>query len=159
MLNASEALTHVETLTSCFFGGAAGVLGLALLSVIRRWNFREQVLICLIARRTGLSRNTIRKYLQSDRVEPMFRVSARASKLDLFAERLSTWLRTESRKPRRQKRNGQQFYADLVSPRYDEALLAGCCLCADMAGGFPPPSAGIRPQRFCASGICGRVTV
>ena len=33
-----------------------------LLSVIRRWALRDQLSIREIARRTGLSRNTIRKY-------------------------------------------------------------------------------------------------
>jgi len=34
---------------------------MALLSVIRRWHFREEMPIREIERRTGLSRNTIRK--------------------------------------------------------------------------------------------------
>jgi transposase len=92
---------------------------MALLSVIRRWHFREHVSIRSIARRTGLSRNTIRKYLRSDLVEPAFKVPERASKLDPFAERLAAWLRTEARKPRKQKRNGRQFHADLTSLGYD----------------------------------------
>ena len=33
------------------------------LSVIRRWHYREHLPIREIGRRTGLSRNTIRKYL------------------------------------------------------------------------------------------------
>jgi DNA-binding IclR family transcriptional regulator len=36
---------------------------MALLSVIRRWHLRDRMPIREIARRTGLSRNTIRKYL------------------------------------------------------------------------------------------------
>ena len=36
-----------------------------LLSVIRRWRFRDKLPIREIVRRTGLSRNTIRKYLRS----------------------------------------------------------------------------------------------
>ena len=52
-----------------------------LLSVIRRWRYRQQFSIREIARRTGLSRNTVRKYLRSDSVEPQFNTSriARAS--------------------------------------------------------------------------------
>jgi len=39
---------------------------MALLSVIRRWHFRQQIPIREIERRTGLSRNTIRKYLRAE---------------------------------------------------------------------------------------------
>ena len=64
-------------------------MDMALLSVIRRWRFREHLSIRAIARRAGLSRNTIRKYLRSDAVEPVFRTPDRPSKLDPFAERLA----------------------------------------------------------------------
>jgi len=64
-----------------------------LLSVIRRWHFRQGIPIREIRRRTGLSRNTIRKYLRDDAVEPTFKVPKRPSKLDQFAEKLTTWLR------------------------------------------------------------------
>ena len=43
-----------------------------LLSVIRRWRFRQGMPIREIERRTGLSRNTIRKYLRADTLEPVF---------------------------------------------------------------------------------------
>ncbi|SFD18622.1 hypothetical protein SAMN04488059_1271, partial [Devosia psychrophila] len=73
---------------------------MALLSVIRRWHFREGMPIREIERRTGLSRNTIRKYLRADTVEPKFKVPARPSKLDRFAQKLSDWLRVEAGKSR-----------------------------------------------------------
>ena len=41
---------------------------MALLSVIRRWHLRDRMPIREIARRTGLSRNMIRKYLRSGAV-------------------------------------------------------------------------------------------
>ena len=91
---------------------------MALLSVIRRWHFREHLSIREICRRTGLSRNTIRKYLRSDTVEPAFKVPGRPSKLDRFADRLSAWLKTEANKPRKQKRTVLQLHADLVSLGY-----------------------------------------
>lgn len=62
---------------------------MALPSVIRRWHFREHVSIREICRRTGLSRNTIRKYLCAGGVEPKSNVPERPSKLDPFADRLS----------------------------------------------------------------------
>ena len=62
---------------------------MALLSVIRRWHLRDELSIREISRRTGLSRNTIRKYLRSGEVEPRFKVPDRPSKLDIYAERLA----------------------------------------------------------------------
>jgi transposase len=52
-----------------------------LLSVIRRWHYRDRLSIREISRRAGLSRNTVRKYLRSDSVEPKFDVPDRSSKL------------------------------------------------------------------------------
>ena len=92
---------------------------MALLSVIRRWAFRDGMSIREITRRTGLSRNTIRKYLRSDAVEPKFEVVDRPSKLDPFAERLSGWLKTEAGRSRKQRRTGKQIHADLVVLGYD----------------------------------------
>ncbi|GGA40528.1 hypothetical protein GCM10011499_07620 [Pelagibacterium lentulum] len=87
---------------------------MAFLSVIRRWHFRDGFSIREISRRTGLSRNTIRKYLRSDTVEPKFKVPERPSKIDPFAEKLSSWLKAESRKPRNQRRTVKQIHADLT---------------------------------------------
>ncbi len=90
-----------------------------LLSVIRRWHFRQGIPIREIKRRTGLSRNTIRKYLRADAVEPVFKVPDRPSKLDPFAEKLTGWLRVEAGKSRKQKRTAKQLHADLVALGYD----------------------------------------
>lgn len=92
---------------------------MALLSVIRRWHYRDHLSIREIVRRTGLSRNTIRKYLRSDTVEPQFKVPERPSKLDPFAQQLSAWLQRELVRSRKQKRTVKQLHADLVSLGYD----------------------------------------
>ncbi|MCB1733252.1 MAG: IS21 family transposase, partial [Halieaceae bacterium] len=70
-------------------------------------------------RRTGLSRNTIRKYLRSGTVEPKFKVPDRPSKLDPFAQKLSGWLRIEAGKSRKQRRTVKQMHADLVELGFD----------------------------------------
>jgi transposase len=95
------------------------VIDIALLSVIRRWHFREGIPIREIRRRTGLSRNTIRKYLRAGAVEPKFKVPDRPSKLDPFAEKLSGWLRVEASRSRKQRRTVKQIHADLVTLGYD----------------------------------------
>ena len=90
-----------------------------LLSVIRRWHFRDQFSIREIARRTGLSRNTVRKYLRSDSSEPRFNASKRSSKLDPYADKLSAMLRIEANKSRKQKRTIGQLHADLAGLGYE----------------------------------------
>lgn len=88
---------------------------MAFLSIIRRWALREHLSIREIARRTGLSRNTIRKYLRTGAVEPKFTVSDRSSKLDPYAVKLAGWLKTESGKSRKQRRTAKQLHAALSS--------------------------------------------
>jgi len=89
-----------------------------LLSVIRRWHHRDRLPIREIERRTGLSRNTIRKYLRSDAVEVRFKVPERPSRLDPFADKLSEWLRVEAGKGRKGRRTVRRIHADLVALGY-----------------------------------------
>ena len=89
------------------------------LSVIRRRASRDKMPIREIAGRTGLSRNTIRKYLREGAVEPQFKTPARPSKLDPYADRLSAWLLAQARKSRKERRTVKQMHADLVKLGYD----------------------------------------
>ena len=95
--------------------GGIGVIHMGLLNVIRRMALREKLPIREIARRTGLSRNTIRKYLKAGTIEPRFSVPERPSKLDPFADKLAAWLKTETSKSRKQRRPLTQLHADLVA--------------------------------------------
>jgi transposase len=67
-------LTHAFTLPGIICWGVFGVIDMELLSVIRRWHCRDHLPIREIERRTGLSRNTIRKYLRAQSIEPRFQV-------------------------------------------------------------------------------------
>ena len=91
---------------------------MGLLNVIRRLALREQVSIREVARRTGMSRNTIKKYLNAGTVEPKFAVPERPSKLDPFADKLAVWLKTETAKSRKQRRTLKQLHNDLVALGY-----------------------------------------
>jgi len=90
----------------------------ALLSVIRRWRLRDGMAIREIARRTGLSRNTVRKYLNGGVIDPHYPDRQSPSKLDDFADKLTAWLKIESSKGRKQRRNLRQLHADLVALGY-----------------------------------------
>ena len=94
------------------------MIHMGLLNVIRRMALREQLPIREIARRTGLSRNTIRKYLKAGTIEPKFTTPERPSKLDPFAEKLAGWLRTEAAKSRKQRRSAKKLHANLVALGY-----------------------------------------
>lgn len=47
-------------------------IGVSILSKIRRWHFRDKLSIREIARRTGFSRNTVRRYLSDEISEPLY---------------------------------------------------------------------------------------
>jgi transposase len=88
---------------------------MGLLNIIRRMALREKRSIREISRRTGLSRNTITKYLNAGTIEPTFTVPERPSKLDPFSDKLAIWLKTEAGKSRKQRRTLKQLHADLVA--------------------------------------------
>src|ERR1700733_4114987 len=85
-----------------------------LLSVTRRWHYRDHFSIREISRRPGLSRNTVRKYLRSDSVEPKFDIPDRPSRLDPYADKLSHILQREAGTSRKRKRTIRQLHADPV---------------------------------------------
>ena len=80
---------------------------------------REKLPIREIARRTGMSRNTIKKYLNAGTIEPQFATPERQSKLDPFSEKLAGWLKTEAARSRKQRRTLKQMHADLVVLGFD----------------------------------------
>jgi transposase len=63
-----------------------------------------------IARRTGLSRNTVKKYLRAGEKMPRYAKRESSSKLDPHAKKLATWLAIEATKSRKQRRNLRQIH-------------------------------------------------
>jgi transcriptional regulator with XRE-family HTH domain len=132
--------------------GGDGVIDMELLSVIRRWHYRDHFSIREISRRTGLSRNTVRKYLRSGSEKPKFSIPDRPSRLDPYAGKLSHVLRQEAGKSRKQKRTIKQLHADLVVLGYEGSY--------NRVAAFPRlegrPAAGaedVRSRRVCAAGV------
>jgi transposase len=94
------------------------VINVAILSSIRRWHVRDNMPIREIVRKTGIARNTIRKYLANKVVEPKYPNRKTPSKLDDYAAKLTLWLKTEAGKGRKQKRSLKQLHRDLVQLGY-----------------------------------------
>ena len=88
---------------------------MGLLNVIRNLRLRQGLPIREIERRTGLSRNTIKKYLKAGTIEPKFATPERPSKLDPFAEKLAGWLATNSKKGRKERQTLKKMHADLMA--------------------------------------------
>ena len=126
---------------------------MGLLRVIRLWALRKKMPIREIARRTGLSRNTIKKYLRAGVVEPQFQSLDRPSKLDPFAEKLSGWLVTELRKSRKERRTAKQMHADLVKLGFDGSYERGARLCSGMEGRTAARDPHYRSRNRSAAGV------
>ncbi|EJL92088.1 transcriptional regulator with sigma factor-related N-terminal domain containing protein [Herbaspirillum sp. CF444] len=64
----------------------------AKLEIIRRWHLRDQVPLREIARRLGISRNTVRRYIRAETIEPAYADRRPRSSLDKYTLKLSAWL-------------------------------------------------------------------
>lgn len=86
---------------------------MALLGIIRRWHIRDQVPLREIARRLGISRNTVRRYLRLETIEPAYAERRSKRAIDQYAFQLSAMLKTEAGRSRKQRRTLKQIHEDL----------------------------------------------
>lgn len=91
------------------------MIDVSILSLIERWALREQMSIREIAKRIGLSRNTVQKYLGAGEEAPRYAKRASLSKLAPNADKPATWLAIEAAKSRKQQRNLRQMHTDCVA--------------------------------------------
>ena len=94
---------------------------MVLLSVIRSWHFRKGMSFREISRRTGLSRNTVKKYLKAGIVEPVPLKRERVNLLDDYEQTLITWLHRESKQTRKQRQTLKQLYQSLILLGYTDS--------------------------------------
>ena len=95
------------------------MIDVALLGIIRRWHLRDQVPLREIARRLGISRNTVRRYIRAETIEPAYADRRPRSALDKYTLKLSAWLKTEAVKSRKQRRTLKQLHLELRSLGYE----------------------------------------
>lgn len=91
---------------------------MVMLAKIRRMHFRDGLPLREIAKRTGLARNTIRRWLRSGQSEPVYPKRASPSRLDAYRPQLETWLRVDSHRPRREQRTAKVLFAQLQAIGY-----------------------------------------
>ena len=81
--------------------------------IIRRWRIRDQVPLREIARRPGISRNTVRRYLRTETIELAYAGRRATHAIDKFSFQLSTMLKAEAARSRKQRRTLKQIHEDL----------------------------------------------
>ena len=92
---------------------------MGMLAKIRRMYFREHIPLREIARRTGLARNTLRHWLrQKDVVEPYYKKREAKSVVDPWAEQLAQWLKTDTHRPKRDRRTATAMFKAIQAQGY-----------------------------------------
>jgi transposase len=86
---------------------------------IRRLHRRENKSEREIARITGLSRNTVAKWLHGELVEPKYRRAGRPNKLAPYGEALQLALAADSKRPKHERRTAKALYAQIKAQGYE----------------------------------------
>ena len=85
-----------------------------LLGKVRRMHYRDGLSRSEIARRTGLSRNTVKKWLKApEAAEPRYRRVEAPGKLTPFQDGLIRALEADARRPKRDRRTAKALFAEL----------------------------------------------
>ena len=86
---------------------------------VRRLKLRDALSISEISRKTGLSRNTVKKWLRSaPDVEPKYRRADKLTKLQPFEATLAAALKADARRPREHRRTGKALFIQIQAQGY-----------------------------------------
>ena len=87
---------------------------------VRRMHHRDKKSVREISRVTGLSRNTVSKWLQVPELDrPKYRRAAQCTKLTAFHETIVQALKADAHRPRRERRTARALYDELRGHGYD----------------------------------------
>ena len=93
---------------------------MAMIGKVRRMRFRQSKSVREIARATSLSRNTVRKYLRSERVEePKYERKGRPTKLTPYHEQIVAALTADSKRLKRERRTARALFAEVKAAGYE----------------------------------------
>ena len=91
-----------------------------LFSKIRRMYFRDKLSINEIARRTSLSRNTVKKWLRMPNgTDPVYKRQPGSTKLSPFEDQLKLALIADSYRPKRERRTALKLLEELQKAGYE----------------------------------------
>ncbi|WP_128637396.1 MULTISPECIES: Mu transposase domain-containing protein [Pseudomonas] len=91
-----------------------------MLGKIRRMYFRDKLSLHQIAKRTGLSRNTIRKWVRApEATQPAYQRCATFNKLSPFHETLEQALKADSFRAKHNRRSAKALFEQIKADGYD----------------------------------------
>jgi len=91
-----------------------------MIAKLRRYRNREGLSLREIARKTGLSRNTVRRWLRQEKmVEPLYPARASHSIVDPWAESLALALKADRKRPKRDRRTALMLYKEIREQGYN----------------------------------------
>ena len=86
---------------------------------VRRMHIRDRISLSDIARRTGLARNTVKKWAKAPvEREPKYRREKRSTKLAAYHQTLEQALRADAQRPKRERRTARALHAQLKAAGY-----------------------------------------
>ena len=123
---------------------------MSLLSKIRRLRFRDGLSISEVARRTGLSRNTVKRWLAASAgAEPKYLRSSGPTVLTPFEERLRQRLESDARRAKRERRTALALYGELRVLGYSGSYSPGTAFVRRWrAQGAAPVRSAFVPLKF-----------
>jgi len=86
---------------------------------VRRMKLRDQLSLSEIAKRTGLSRNTVKKWLKAPvEAVPKYERGKQEGKLTAFEPTLQQALTTDSHRPKHSRRSARALFAQIQAQGY-----------------------------------------
>lgn len=96
------------------------MISMEMMGKIRRMYFRDQLSLHEIAKRTGLSRNTIRKWIRApEATQPVYQRRAAFNKLNPFHATLEQALKADALRPKSQRRTAKALLTQIRADGYD----------------------------------------
>jgi hypothetical protein len=121
--DADPKLSQVFYLPCCFLcsKGMKRVITMDMIGKIRRMHRRDKKTKREISRATGLSRNTVAKWLdEAQPVEPKYRrEAAKATKLSAHEAELKQALKADAKRPKKERRTAKALFTQIKAAGYE----------------------------------------
>ena len=96
---------------------------------IRRLFYRDGMSLSEISRKTGYSRNTVKRWLRTpEGTEPKYERQNPNIKIAPYAARLIKALETDARRPKRDRRTALKLFGELLAAGFTVSALLTTCL-------------------------------